>query len=78
MPKLIAAGTVKIDALGFESPRKGATSKESVVSLCTKHNLTVPKRKAEAVKALVRTLAIQRLLSRDPSLKDEYDDNSDS
>lgn len=78
MPKLIAAGTVKIDALGFESPRKGATSKESVASLCTKHNLTVPKRKAEAVKALVRTLAIQRLLSRDPSLKDEYDDNSDS
>ena len=76
--RLVVAGTTKIDALGFESPRKDAKSKETVVSLCTKYNLAVPKKKAEAVKALVRTLAIKRLLARDPSLKDEYDDNSDS
>ena len=76
--RLVVAGTTKMNELGFESPRKGAKSEETVVSLCTKFNLAVPKKKAEAVKALVRTLAIKRLLSRDPSLKDEYDDKSDS
>jgi hypothetical protein len=73
MPRLIAAGATKIGALGFESPRKDAKSNVTVVSLCTKHNLAVPKKKAGAVKALVRTLAIERLLSRDPPLKDEYE-----
>ena len=42
-------------------------------SLALKHKVDLPTKRAEAETALIRALAIKRLLKKDPKLEDEYE-----
>lgn len=73
MPQLIQGGKTKIELLGFKSPKSGAKTSTTMVSLARMHNVELPSKRADAEKTLIRALAIKRLLTKDPKLQDEYE-----
>ena len=73
MSQLIQGGRAKIELLGFKSPKSGAKTSTTMVSLARMHNVELPSKRADAEKTLIRALAIKRLLSKEPKLQDEYE-----
>ena len=73
MSQLIQGGQAKIEVLGFKSPKSGAKTSTTMVSLARMHNVELPSKRADAEKTLIRALAIKRLLTKDPKLQDEYE-----
>ena len=74
MGDLMKLGLKKMNGVGWSSPKEGMGPELTMLKLAKLHQVTMPKKKKEGAKVLVRALAIERLMADDPNSSMYYED----
>ena len=70
---LIELGNNRMEKIGFSSP-KPETQGITMYEIARQNNIKLPRKRDDAVKVLVRTLAIERIKELDKTAVDNYTD----
>ena len=73
MDKLIELGNNRMEKIGFSSP-KPETQGITMYEIARQNNIKLPRKRDDAVKVLVRTLAIERIKELDKTAVNNYTD----
>ena len=71
MDTLTELGNNRMEKIGFSSP-KPETQGITIYEIARQHKLELPRKRGEAVKILVRALAIERIKELDKDVVDNY------